>query len=280
LNCHVPICLYPPTVPDRFDKAAGSGAHRVILDLEDAVAPADKEAARRSVAQWPGRGDAVVRLNGADTPFFEADLKMILEAGVTEVMLPKAELDRLASKLKGACRIIALIETVRGHSELRALGNSGFLLRFAFGNLDFSLDAGVTEAAQELDPVRLQIVLESRLAGLPPPVDGVTTSWSDPAAFGAVIGRAKAMGFGAKLCIHPAQVSPVNEAFLSTPEEIAWARRVMEVSDGGRIGAVALDGKMIDAPVIRRGPSDPQPGDGVINIMHNAFYLDRAGTPV
>jgi citrate lyase subunit beta/citryl-CoA lyase len=245
----------PANRPDRFDKASGSGAHQVILDLEDAVAPDDKEAARRPVAQWQGRGDAVVRLNGADTPFFEADLEMILEAGVTEVMLPKAEiaaLDRLAAMLKGACRIIALIETVRGYFELRALGNSGLLSRFAFGNLDFGLDAGVTEATQELDPVRLAIVLESRLAGLPPPIDGVTTSWSDPAAFGAAVGRTRALGFGAKLCIHPAQVRPVNEAFLPTAEEVAWARRVMEASDGGRIGAVALDGKMIDAPVTRR----------------------------
>jgi citrate lyase subunit beta/citryl-CoA lyase len=122
--------------------------------------------------------------------------------------------------------------------------------QFAFGNLDFGVDGGVTETANELDPVRLQIVLESRLAGLLPPIDGVTTFWSDLAAFSAAVGRTKALGFGAKLCIHPAQVKPVNEGFLPTPEEVDWARRVMDAAGAG--GAVALDGKMIDAPVMRR----------------------------
>lgn len=245
----------PANRPERFDKAAASGAHQVILDLEDAVAPADKNAARGLVADWKGRADAVVRVNGADTSFFDDDLAMVHAAGVTRVMLPKAEpaaIERLASSLDRPCQIIALIETVRGYAELRRIGASGLVSRFAFGNLDFGIDAGVTEIAGELDPVRLQIVLESRLAGLPPPVDGVTTSWADPAAFNTAVGRAKALGFGAKLCIHPAQVGLVNNAFLPTTEEIDWARRVMTVAAGAGGGAVALDGKMIDAPVIRR----------------------------
>ncbi|QOZ71796.1 HpcH/HpaI aldolase/citrate lyase family protein [Bradyrhizobium arachidis] len=243
----------PASRPERFDKAATSGAHQVILDLEDAVAPADKNAARGSIAQWSGRTDAVVRVNGADSPFFAADMDMIRRAGVTRLMLPKAEpgaLNRVVGLLDRPCQIIALIETVRGYAELRSIGKSGLVSQLAFGNLDFGIDAGVTETAQELDPVRLQIVLESRLAGLAPPIDGVTTSWTDAAAFGAAVGRAKALGFGAKLCIHPAQVKPVNDAFLPTADELDWARRVMEVAKAG--AAVALDGKMIDAPVIRR----------------------------
>lgn len=80
----------------------------------------------------------------------------------------------------------------------------------------------------------------------------MTTSWADPVAFGAAVGRARALGFGAKLCIHPAQVKLVNEAFLPTTDELDWARRVMAAAEGGGGAAVALDGKMIDAPVIRR----------------------------
>lgn len=245
----------PANRPDRFDKALMSGAHQIILDLEDAVAPGDKSAARSSIAQWTGRTDAIVRVNGADSPFFAADMEMIRRAGVTKLMLPKAEpgaLNRLVGLLAGPCEIIALIETVRGYAELRSIGKSGLVSRLAFGNLDFGIDAGVTEIAQELDPVRLQIVLESRLAGLAPPIDGVTTSWTDPAAFGAAVGRTKALGFGAKLCIHPAQVKLVNDAFLPTADELDWARRVMQAAEDGRGAAVALDGKMIDAPVIRR----------------------------
>ena len=245
----------PANRPERFDKAATSGAHQVILDLEDAVAPTDKEAARDFVAQWQGRTDAIVRVNGADTSFFDKDLAMVRSTGVTKVMLPKADawaLDRLVGSLDRPCQIIALIETVKGNAELRNLGKSGRVTRFAFGNLDFGIDAGVTEVAGELDPVRLQIVLESRLAGLAPPIDGVTTSWADPAAFNAAVGRSKALGFGAKLCIHPAQVKPVNDAFIPTAEEREWARRIMAAASCGGGGAVALDGKMVDAPVIRR----------------------------
>src|SRR5262249_42639062 len=149
-----------------------------------------------------------------------------------------AALDRLAGLLDRPREIIALIETVKGHGELRRIGDSGLVSRFAFGNLDFGIDAGVTETAGELDPVRLQIGLESRLAGLAPPIDGVTTSWADPPAFRAAAGRAKALGFGAKLCIHPAQVGLVNDAFRSTAEELDWARRVIAAAAGARGGAV------------------------------------------
>jgi citrate lyase subunit beta/citryl-CoA lyase len=244
----------PANRPERFDKAVASGAHQVILDLEDAVAPADKAAARRSVMEWSGRTDAIVRVNGADSTFFAADLEMIRSAGVRRLMLPKAEpaaLNRLAGLLDRPCEVIALIETVKGYAELRSIGKSGLVAQIAFGNLDFGIDSGVTEVTQELDPIRLQIVLESRLAGLAPPIDGVTTSWADPVAFGHAVSRSKALGFGAKLCIHPAQVELVNEAFLPTTEELDWARRVMAAAEGGAGAAVALDGKMIDAPVIR-----------------------------
>lgn len=203
----------------------------------------------RAIRAWAleqQTADVVARAQALGVP-------MIRRAGVTRLMLPKAEpgaLNRVVGLLDRPCQIIALIETVRGYAELRSIGKSGLVSQLAFGNLDFGIDAGVTETAQELDPVRLQIVLESRLAGLAPPIDGVTTSWTDAAAFGAAVGRAKALGFGAKLCIHPAQVKPVNDAFLPTADELDWARRVMEVAKAG--AAVALDGKMIDAPVIRR----------------------------
>ena len=249
------LLFVPANRADRFDKAVRSGAHQVILDLEDAVAPGEKEAARGHVARWEGRTEAIVRVNGADTPYFAGDIEMARSHGVTSLMLPKAELAALnrLSELSGEnFRVIALIETVESWAELRAIAKHPIVSRLAFGNLDFGVDAGVTETARELDPVRLRIVLESRLAGLPPPIDGVTTSWSDEGAFTAEARRAKALGFAGKLCIHPAQVKLVNQAFLPTAEEIDWARRVIEAAAAGGGAAVALDGKMIDAPVTRR----------------------------
>jgi citrate lyase subunit beta/citryl-CoA lyase len=244
----------PASRPDRFEKATGSGAHRVILDLEDAVAPEDKEAARGHVAQWEGRAAAVVRINGADTPWFAADIEMVRRGGVNMLMVPKASpeaLDFVLGSLTSSCRVIALIETVEAYANLRTVCKNPIVSQLAFGNLDFGVDAGVTETARELDPVRLQIVLESRLAGLPAPIDGVTTTWSDADAFGAEVRSAKALGFGAKLCIHPAQVGLANNAFLPTPEEVAWAQRVIEAT-AVHSGAIAVDGKMVDAPVIDR----------------------------
>jgi citrate lyase subunit beta/citryl-CoA lyase len=245
----------PGSRPDRFDKALRSAAGQVILDLEDAVAPAEKDAARQNVAQWRDRTGAVVRLNGAETPHFEADIGLVRNSGVSRVMLPKATpavVARFRQLVGRDCEIIALVETVEGFFGLKELARSGQISCFAFGNLDFGIDAGITETGRQLDPVRLQIVLESRLAGLPAPIDGVTTSWDDEAAFTREVQYAKALGFGAKLCIHPAQVKLANEAFRPTAEEVNWARRVMKATAGGHAGAVALDGKMIDAPVIRR----------------------------
>lgn len=245
----------PASRPDRFDKAAAAGAGQVILDLEDAVVPQDKDAARQHVAAWSRRSGATVRINGADTTYFAGDVAMVRDSGMSRVILPKAEpatLEALSVGLGKKVALIALIETVAGFMSLRNLAVTGLVSQFAFGNLDFGIDSGITEVAGELDPVRLQIVLESRLAGLPAPIDGVSTSWADEAMIRAEAGRSKALGFGAKLCIHPAQVKVVNEIFRPSEQEVAWASRVMEVSAGGAIGAVALNGKMIDAPVVRR----------------------------
>lgn len=245
----------PASRPDRFDKAAAAGPGQVILDLEDAVAPLDKEAARHHVAGWGGRSGATVRINGADTTYFAGDIAMVRDSGMSRVILPKAEpaaLEALSASLGKKVELTALIETVAGFMSLRGLAASGLVSRFAFGNLDFGIDSGILETTSELDPVRLQIVLESRLAGLPAPIDGVSTSWADEAVMRADVARSKALGFSAKLCIHPAQVKIVNETFRPSEQEVAWARRVLDVSDGGAIGAVALDGKMIDAPVVRR----------------------------
>ena len=260
MPCTLPrsFLFVPASRPDRFEKAAGSGAHRVIIDLEDAVAPQDKDAARTHIAEWEGRTSVIVRINGADTPWFAADMEMARSCGVTMLMVPKADpaaLNLVVGFLGGflghGCRAIALIETVEAYANLRIIGKNPIVSQLAFGNLDFGVDAGVTETARELDPVRLAIVLESRLARLPAPIDGVTTAWSDADAFGVEVRKAKALGIGAKLCIHPAQVGPVNDAFLPTAEEIAWARRVIDTTTGHR-GAVAVDGKMVDAPVIDR----------------------------
>lgn len=245
----------PGDRPDRFDKAAASGADQVILDLEDAVQPQGKAQARAAIAAWAGRENAVVRINGADSPWFEEDLAFVGAHGLRKLMVPKAEpvaLERVAQVLGGDGEVLALIETVAGLMQVREVCASAVRPRLAFGNLDFSLDAGMSETSGELDPVRLQLALESRFGGLLPPVDGVLPSLSDPAALAEQIRRAKALGFGGKLCIHPAQVAVVNDGWRPSEAELDWARRVLAAVEAAGSGAISLDGKMVDRPVVER----------------------------
>jgi len=168
-------------------------------------------------------------------------------------MVPKSEpesLTAISDRLGAEIQLIALIETVSGLSQLRHICSVRNVERLAFGNLDFSLDSGIAE--ELLDFVRLQISLESRLARLPPPIDGVTQALSDVSLLEAQARRAKSLGFGGKLCIHPAQIAPVNATFSPTPEELAWANRVIEAVQKDGTGAITLDGKMVDRPVVER----------------------------
>ncbi|WP_158816685.1 CoA ester lyase [Methylocapsa sp. S129] len=245
----------PGDRPDRFDKAAASGAHQVILDLEDAVRPSEKDKARAAIASWDQRAQAIVRINGSDSPWFESDLDFVRRLGLSKLMIPKAEpkvVRTAAAGLGSAVEIVGLIETVSGLLQIREICQEAQVRRLAFGNLDFALDAGVTETDRELDPVRLQLTLESKFSQLAPPVDGVFAAFSDTAALATRVQRAKALGLGGKLCIHPSQVASVNNGFLPDAEEFAWARRVIEGVETTGAGAISVDGKMVDRPVMER----------------------------
>lgn len=246
----------PADRPDRFDKASGSGADEIIVDLEDAVPLEKKEAARESIASWSGRHGAVLRINPWQTRWFDGDLALVRSAGITKIMIPKADpesLNAAHTALGAGVALIALIESVAGLLQLRTVCSQPGLVRLAFGNLDFGVDSGVAEEA--LDSVRLQISLESRFAGLLAPIDGVCQSLTDPLPVTAQAKRAKALGFGGKLCIHPAQVGPVNAAFEPTAEETAWARRIVDAVEKAGNGAISVDGKMVDRPVAERARS-------------------------
>ncbi len=245
----------PGQRPDRFQKAAASGAHAIILDLEDAVGPDLKEQARAHVAAWfAGGGAGIVRINGDDTPWFEADLAALREAGCTTIMVPKARGESLA-RVAAACpgvALIALVETVAGLADLRAAARQEGVARLAFGNLDFGADARVPGTGAVLDQARFEIVIASRLAGLAQPIDGVTTELKDAAVIAGDVARVRDLGFGAKLCIHPAQVGPVNTGFAPNAAEVDWAHRIVAALEAAAGSVVQVDGKMVDRPLIDR----------------------------
>lgn len=243
----------PGDRPERFDKAANSGAHSIVIDLEDAVSMATKEQARDAAAAWltPGRV-AGVRINGADTPWFNDDLSMVKATPSAAVMLPKADADSLAytaSALPGR-PIIALVETVKGYMELRQLAAVPGLVRIAFGSVDFGSETGIADEGDAMTAIRTQILLESCFAGLLPPIDGVSVGFNDEQQMRNDALRSRQLGFGGKLCIHPKQVAAVNGAFLPTAEQLAWAGRVMAAIEASNGGVTTVDGKMVDKPVV------------------------------
>lgn len=257
----------PGDRPERHERALASGAGAVIVDLEDAVAPERKADARTriedSFAELPAtaHGRLLVRTNAADTPWHGDDLALLgrlaAQGRLAGVVLPKAEraadLAALARAVGPAVALLPLVESVAGLDALDALAASPQVLRLVFGHLDFQADAGLACGADEseLVPVRLALVLATRRAGLAPPVDGVTADWRDAARLASDAARARRGGFGAKLCIHPEQVAGVQAAFTPGADELAWARRVRDAVGAAGGGVVNVDGRMVDAPVLK-----------------------------
>lgn len=247
----------PGNRPERFDKACAAGADAVILDLEDAVAPAGKDAARDAVRSWLQQGGrAWLRLNGSETPWHAADLALLELPGVAGVLLPKAEraqeLQSLAQRARAGTPIVPLVETALGLWNARELASVAGVQRLAFGSVDFQLDLSIQGDGEELLFARSQLVLASRVAGVLPPVDGVTVAIDDESVLRADVERARRLGFGGKLCIHPKQVPAVQAGFRPPAAELEWARRVIEAAEAAGHDAVRVDGKLVDKPIIDR----------------------------
>ena len=124
--------------------------------------------------------------------------------------------------------------------------------RLAFGSIDLQLDAGITGEGEELLYARSRTVLASRVAGILPPLDGVTVALDDPEQLETDVDRARRLGFGGKMCIHPKQVEAVNRGFRPSQDEVAWAERVLRAAETTSSGAIKVDGELIDRPVIER----------------------------
>lgn len=251
----------PGTRPERFQKALDSGADAVILDLEDAVPEEEKELARNAIrSAWPSftqeqKGRLVIRSNSPGSKFYSADLILAKELDITCILIPKSE---SPDQINGAAlvlpntAIIPMIETALGLEHLREIANSNQVIRLALGNIDLQVDLGMTCGVDEteLQTARFQIVLASRLAEIASPIDGVTPSTDNIEQITHDAKRAKRMGFGAKLCIHPKQVAIVQAAFMPSQEDLVWAKKVIEADKASKGGAVKLDGRMIDRPVV------------------------------
>lgn len=245
--------------PERFAKALASGADRVIIDLEDAVSPSDKAAAREAIAAWVSsaseeiRGKLLIRINDASTGWYADDLQLVRQVRAARIMLPKCESRRqvadLLASLDAGTTVLPLVETARGLLSAFDLATAPGIARLAFGSLDYMADLDIPADSPALQHAAIQLAIASRAAGLPSPVAGVTPD-IDADRVAADMAQARGLGFGAKMCIHPAQVAAVHRALRPGAEEQAWAQRIVGASRAAGGGAIQLDGKMVDRPVV------------------------------
>lgn len=243
----------PATRLERLDKARGSGADWLIVDLEDAVAPRDKTAGRSGLADMAFSAPGVpicIRVNGVQTSWHDADVTAVAGLPVGALLLPKAEdpaqVALLRARLPKEMALWGLIETARGVAQARAL--APLFDRLLFGALDLAADLGIAVSEMALAPMRAEMVLAARISDRPGPVDAVTPEVRDMTRVVAEAQHGATMGFRGKMLIHPAQIEPARAAWRPDPTACDWASRVLVAPEG--VGVI--DGQMVDAPVIAR----------------------------
>jgi citrate lyase subunit beta/citryl-CoA lyase len=273
----------PGNVPRRVEKALTLSADAVILDLEDSVAPSDKPAARKSVAEAlarPRKARGYVRVNAPSTPYCFRDLVETIHKRVDGVVVPKIEsaadlhavdwlmanLEREQGIVEGSIDLMPIVETAAGVQRidrilqarsLRPYKGAWRVKRIAFGAGDYGNDVGLSPTLDEaeLADARARLVLSSRAAGMENPIDSPWFHFKEAEAFRRALERSRRGGFQGRLCVHPDQIGPVNEAYLPSAEEVSRAERIVaafEAAEAKGEAAIQVDGQMIDYPIVHR----------------------------
>ena len=264
----------PANHPRRVEKVFQVGADAVILDLEDAVAVAEKVATRAKVVaafkQSHRHSRHYVRVNGHDTDYCRDDMLATVGPWLDGVVIPKvesaaalwdvdhwlSEAEERAGLTPGSIDLLPIVETARGVEEANAIATAGTrVTRLAFGGGDYTLDLDYIWTADEevLSYARARLSHASRLGNLLPPVDTVVLQIKDHPRFEASARRGRAFGFSGKLCIHPDQVPLTHAVFTPSAEEIAHARAVVAAFDAAEsagLASIQLDGYFIDYPIV------------------------------
>jgi citrate lyase subunit beta/citryl-CoA lyase len=267
------LLFVPATSARKVEKAFASVADGVIVDLEDAVAISQKAQARLQAAEFLQTrrpGQVFLRVNAISSPYCYEDLMVAAGAQIDGIVLPKAEsstelatvdwllaqLERKAGKPVGAIEITPIIETAKGLAAAAEIAKaSPRLRRLAFGAVDLALDMDLDlgDDAGAMANARFALSLAARQAGLEGPLDTVYVDINDPDGLRASAKRARAMGFGGKACIHPAQLDIVNAVFTPSEAELARAQEVVTAFDQAEAAgaaAVSVGGLMVDYPIV------------------------------
>jgi len=263
----------PGNHPRRVEKALGLDADAVILDLEDAVAVAEKEATRPMVVaalQGPRNCLGYIRVNAYETDFCFGDLQAVVKPGVDGIMLPKLEtvdqiksVDWLVSQLErdaglpvGGLDILPIVETGLGVANARAIAEAGTRVRrLSFGAGDYAKDMAMnwTRAESEMAHARAEVALASRAGGLDAPIDTVWIHIGDTDGCKASAQTVSDMGYQGKLCIHPEQIGPVNDVFTPSEDQVAFAEKVVAAFDEAEakgLASIQVDGYFVDYPIV------------------------------
>lgn len=252
----------PGDRPERFSKATASGAHAVIIDLEDAVSPNDKEDARNNALTYLDsvtNEQVFVRINDADSTFYDDDLLVAKHANLAGVILPKANTLHTQELVRTLDRPVwPLVETALGVSQVKQIAQSPRVKRLLLGTIDLSLQLRLNlmhSAGQAMmDQARFALVSASHQANLPAPVDGVFPSLDDEAGLRRNAEYACAAGMGGMMCIHPLQLQAVHNAFAPSKAAVEWARAVLAASVSEK-HSFRFRGQMVDKPILERAVS-------------------------
>ena len=242
---------------DKFSPAARSRADIVVLDIEDAVAPKGKGAARENVQRWLGEGNSDwVRVNGFGTQFWADDLSMLSGTTVGGIMLAMVEsVDHVTetAKLLPNVPIVALVETARGLERITEIASAKGTFRLAFGIGDFRRDTGFGENPATLAYARSRFTIAAKAAHLPGAIDGPTVGSSALRLSEATAVSAE-FGMTGKICLSPDQCSAVNAGLSPSPDDIAWAKEFFaefnrdggEIRNGSDLPRIARATKILD----------------------------------
>ncbi|MEC7302369.1 MAG: CoA ester lyase [Pseudomonadota bacterium] len=257
----------------KVEKVFGADADVVILDLEDAVAIAEKPATRAVAVEalkQPRRCRGYVRVNAYDTEYCYGDICAIVGSWLDGIVLPKLEsvddlrsVDWLLSNLErergmevGSVDLMPIIETARGQDAVRAIAQAGTRIkRLSFGAGDYTKDLGMewSLSEHELASMRAEMVVASRLGELEPPVDTVFIHIKEDEAFRVSCELVRDLGFQGKLCIHPDQISTANTAFTPTEEHLAFEKKVIDAfveAEAAGSASIQIDGYFVDYPIV------------------------------
>ena len=265
----------PGNHPRKLEKVFDSGADAIIIDLEDAVAIAEKPATR-AVAVEALKQDhkprGYIRVNAIDTEFCFEDLSAVVGPWLDGIVLPKVEsasdyltvdwvlgnLERNAGMALGSIDLMPIVETAKGLAAARDIAAcGGRIKRLSFGAGDYTRDLNLqwTFGEDEIAAARSELVLASRLANIEPPIDTVFIHIKEHEHFARSAQKGREFGFQGKLCIHPNQVEATHAAYTPTEDEAAWAQKIIDsfvAAEKAGSASIQVDGYFVDYPIVEK----------------------------